>query len=171
MQRSNHAIDNNNEICVDLLTWKLNNEWKKAIVNKLVIKAMHLQLEKCKQLNMDVHQRIWKVLQFGPESKLSEDMQCMCDTLQCLQQRWRTCGPLKNFMRPAKHLGETRNRGIFDKKCFKHQCFLCENRKNPLAAGGSAPRPPWPPAAGGYQVPTSFPLKSADAHTSDWPKE
>ena len=28
--------------------------------------------------------------------------------------------------------------------------FLCENRKNSPAAGGYAPRPPWPPAAGGF---------------------
>jgi len=24
-----------------------------------------------------------------------------------LKQRWRTCGPQKNFVRPAKHSGET----------------------------------------------------------------
>ena len=35
-------------------------------------------------------------------------------------------------------------------KCAKMSVFLCENRKNSWAAGGYAPIPPWPPAAGGF---------------------
>ena len=31
--------------------------------------------------------------------------------------------------------------------------ILCENRKNPLGAGGSGPRPPFPPEAAPQQCP------------------
>ena len=36
------------------------------------------------------------------------------------------------------------------KKFAKLSVFLCENRKNSLAAGVVDPRPPWPPAAEGF---------------------
>ena len=39
--------------------------------------------------------------------------------------------------------------------------FSFENRKNLLAAGGLAPRPPWPPTA--KVSPPDFPLRSSFA--------
>ena len=38
---------------------------------------------------------------------------------------------------------------VFVKKGAKMNAFLCENRKNSLAAGDSAPTPSQPPAASG----------------------
>ena len=69
-------------------------------------------------------------------------------------------------MRPAKHLGETRSRGIFNKSILNISVFCVKTVKIRWRLGALPPDPLDLRQLGATKY-RPLPLKSADAHTSD----